>query len=65
MVEDLLAEGEPVSLEAHLARLDAATGEQVHALARELFGDPRRGLVVLGPPDTPRLGDDDLGSVSS
>lgn len=61
LVEDLLAEGRPLSLEEHLARLEAVTGEQVHALARSLFGDPRRGLVVLGPPDTPELCEEALG----
>jgi predicted Zn-dependent peptidase len=59
--EGLVVHGRPVPLEERLERLDAVTAEQVHELACLLLGDPRRGLVVLGPPRMPRLTDEDLG----
>ena len=61
LVDDLVIEGRHVPLDERLKRLEAVTREQVHALARELFGDERRSLVVLGPPETPKLGDEELG----
>lgn len=49
LAKDELYLGRPVSLSDIVARIDTVTGDDVHALCRQLFAESSRSLTALGP----------------